>query len=104
MINITNDSWFGNKIGPYQHFYIARVKSLIANRPLIRVSNNGISAIINQDGKIVISTKLNQITNFKYKLILSEQISFIRFHNYYIFYFIFITLFLIILTKIKLNV
>jgi len=104
MINITNDSWFGNKIGPYQHFYIARVKSLIANRPLIRVSNNGISAIINQDGKIVISTKLNQITNFKYKLILSEQISFIRFHNYYIFYFIFITLFLIISTKKKLNV
>ena len=104
LINITNDSWFGNRVGPYQHFYIARAKSLIANRPLIRVSNNGISAIINKNGKIIISTKLNQITSFKYKLILSEQSSFIRFHNYYILYLILITLLLIIIFKKKLNV
>ena len=104
LINITNDSWFGNRVGPYQHFYITRAKSLIANRPLIRVSNNGISAIINKNGKVIISTKLNQITNFKYKLILSEQSSFIRFHNYYIFYFILITLIFIIISKKKINV
>ena len=104
LINITNDSWFGNRVGPYQHFYIARAKSLIANRPLIRVSNNGISAIINKNGKVIISTKLNQITSFKYKLILSEQSSFIRFHNYYIFYFILITLIFIIISKKKQNV
>ena len=52
LINITNDSWFGTRSGPYQHFYISRIKSLIANKSLLRVSNNGISAIINPNGKI----------------------------------------------------
>ena len=68
MINITNDSWFGNKIGPYQHLYISRMKSLIANKPLLRVSNNGISAIIDNKGKILQSSKLNVKTSLYNKL------------------------------------
>ena len=45
IVNITNDSWFGNLIGPYQHFYLSKMRSAEFNKPLIRVSNNGISAI-----------------------------------------------------------
>ncbi len=64
LINITNDSWFGDKIGPYQHFYHSRMRALISNQFLIRVSNNGISAIIDNNGKILQSSKLNVKTNF----------------------------------------
>ncbi len=68
LINITNDSWFGDKIGPYQHFYHSRMRAIISNKFLIRVSNNGISAIINNNGKILQSSKLNVKTNLYNKL------------------------------------
>ena len=60
IVNITNDSWFGNLIGPYQHFYLSKMRSAEFNKPLIRVSNNGISAIFSQDGKILKASKLNK--------------------------------------------
>ena len=49
LVNITNDSWFGNRSDPYQHFYISRLKALVANKSLFRVSNNGISSIIDNN-------------------------------------------------------
>jgi len=70
IVNITNDSWFGNLIGPYQHFYLSKMRSAEFNKPMIRVSNNGISAIFNRNGKILKSTQLNkeEILNFNLKL------------------------------------
>ena len=68
LINITNDSWFGDKIGPYQHFYHSRMRAIISNKFLIRVSNNGISAIIDNKGKILQSSKLNVKTSLYNKL------------------------------------
>ncbi len=95
MINITNDSWFGDKIGPYQHFYITRIKTLIANKPLIRVSNNGISAIIDQNAKIINYSNLNEINNLKNKLIISTNKSFLYFHKLHTLYLFFIFGFII---------
>lgn len=53
IINLTNDSWFGKLSGPYQHFYFTRLRAAEFNKYLIRVSNNGISAIINNYGHII---------------------------------------------------
>ena len=50
IINITNDSWFGNSMGPHQHLQIARMRALETGRFVIRATNNGISAIINPKG------------------------------------------------------
>ena len=99
LINITNDSWFGNKIGPYQHFYLTRLKSLIANKPIIRVSNNGISAIIDNNGKIIKSSKLNEVSNLKYKLKINKSFSYYFIHNLFYFYLIFIFLFFLLFSK-----
>tara|TARA_B110000438_G_C15780638_1_gene636175 strand:+ start:36 stop:1505 length:1470 start_codon:yes stop_codon:yes gene_type:complete len=60
IINLTNDSWFGDFSGPYQHFYFSKLRAAEFNKPLIRVSNNGISAFINNFGNIVYSSKLNK--------------------------------------------
>ena len=60
LINITNDSWFGNKLGPYQHFYHSRMRALISNKYLVRVSNNGITSIIDNNGKILNVINLNK--------------------------------------------
>ena len=53
MINVSNDTWFGNSIGPYHHLSIARVRSIENNRYTIRATNDGISAIISNKGTIV---------------------------------------------------
>ena len=53
MINVSNDTWFGNSIGPYHHLSIARIRSIENNRWTIRATNDGISAIIDNKGTIV---------------------------------------------------
>ena len=53
MINISNDTWFGNSIGPYQHLSIARVRAIENNKWTIRSTNDGVSAIISNKGTIV---------------------------------------------------
>ena len=53
LLNITNDSWFGNSPGPYQHFQEAQVRAVEVGKPLIRAANSGISAVVNQKGEIV---------------------------------------------------
>jgi len=101
LINITNDSWFGTKSGPYQHFYISRIKALLANKSLLRVSNNGISAIIDNNGKIIKSSKLNKITQLKYKLKINNNKSFFPLHKIFTYYLFSIFIFIIIYSKRK---
>tara|TARA_A200000113_G_scaffold169353_1_gene154222 strand:- start:531 stop:1982 length:1452 start_codon:yes stop_codon:yes gene_type:complete len=53
MINISNDTWFGESIGPYHHLSIARIRSIENNRWTLRATNDGFSAIISNKGTIV---------------------------------------------------
>ena len=59
LLVLTNDSWFGKTAGPYQHFDHARFRSIEANQPALRLSGNGISAIIDNHGQIKQISKLN---------------------------------------------
>jgi len=60
ILNITNDAWFGNSSGPYQHLDMARRQAIESGLPVIRAANTGISAIIDANGRIVSSLGLNQ--------------------------------------------
>ncbi len=80
IINITNDFWFGDYLGPYQHFYLTKIRAAEFNKPIIRVSNNGISAVINNNGAVLYKTQLNKIENFKHKLFFKESNNFVNFH------------------------
>ena len=78
--NITNDFWFGKYIGPYQHLYLTKIRAAEFNKPIIRVSNNGISAVIDNNGGIIKYTKLNTIEKLNHKLFLQENINFVNQH------------------------
>lgn len=53
LVNVSNDAWFGDSLAPHQHLQMARLRAKETGRYLVRATNTGISAIINEQGKIV---------------------------------------------------
>ena len=52
LVNVSNDAWFGDSLAPHQHLEIAQMRALEFGRFFVRSTNNGISAIIDNRGKI----------------------------------------------------
>ncbi len=60
LLQVTNDAWFGQFVGPYQHLAQARMRSIEQGLPMVRSANTGISAMIDPVGGIVASLPLGQ--------------------------------------------
>ncbi len=52
LVNVSNDAWFGDTIAPHQHLQIARMRALESGRYLMRSTNTGITAIIDERGGV----------------------------------------------------
>ncbi len=59
IINVTNDGWYGDSAGPYQHLGMAQLRAVEEGVPLIRAANTGISAVISPYGELLQTLPLN---------------------------------------------
>ncbi len=89
IINISEDGWFGNSVGPHQHFSHSIFRAIEEGKNIIRASNNGISAHIDSNGIIIDKLESTQkgvieINNYKKP----KNTFFSRFGNKIFFYFL----------------
>lgn len=67
-VNVTNDSWFGYPFEPYQHMYMTLARAVENRRPLLRVTNTGITTAILSDGQVLEHSPHNQIWYKTYEI------------------------------------
>ncbi len=100
IVNISEDGWFGNSIGPDQHFAKSILRAIENNTFLLRSTNRGVSAIIDNKGNIVKRINRNEAGSIEFNvpLIKSDKIK-----NDLIFFVLLITYLFIFLSYKKQN-
>ncbi len=53
LVTVSNDAWFGDSLGPKQHMGLAQMRALENGKYLLRATNTGITALVDNKGHIV---------------------------------------------------
>jgi apolipoprotein N-acyltransferase len=53
LVNLTNDAWYGKSVGPWQHARLAQSRAIETRRSLLRVTNTGVTSLVNAKGELV---------------------------------------------------
>ncbi len=79
---VTNDSWYGNSSGPYQHKEMSVLRAVENRRSVIRAANGGISCIIDPLGRTIIHSKMFTRTFLVGDVIIQNDETFFTKHAY----------------------
>ena len=52
LVNVSNIAWFGNTVALPQHLHITRMRTLELQRPMLRATNTGMTAIVDHRGRV----------------------------------------------------
>ncbi|AWB69084.1 apolipoprotein N-acyltransferase [Saccharobesus litoralis] len=75
ILTLSNDAWFGSSVGPHQHLQIARMRAKEFGIPVVRVTNNGITAIVNAEGDIVAQAPQFEEAVVNYSLAINQSMT-----------------------------
>ena len=81
---ITNDGWWKNSLGYKYHFNFSRLRAIENRRQIVRIANNGISALINIKGEVVEQTKWWKKVSMKGEVKLFSRKTFYSSHGDFI--------------------
>lgn len=84
LVVVTNDSWYGNTSGPYQHRDYAKMRAVENKRYVIRAANGGISCVIDPCGRIISQTKMYEKTTYTGEVYASGATTFYTNHPHMI--------------------
>jgi len=73
IVNLTNDSWYGNTSEPYQHLFLSKWRAMEFGIPIVRSTNTGISTIIYPNGKEQARLNLNQRAVLDQRMLFSTK-------------------------------
>ncbi|MDI6809364.1 MAG: apolipoprotein N-acyltransferase [Candidatus Eisenbacteria bacterium] len=81
--NITNDEWFGRTAAPYQHAYMAILRTVENRIPLVRCANTGVSMAVDPYGRVLVKTGIFETSSVLAEVPLGPGKSFYREHGEY---------------------
>ncbi len=100
VINISEDAWFGQSIGPYQHFAKAIYRSVEEGVFVARSANKGVSSFIDPNGRILKSLNIQESGNIEYNFpYFNKSTFFSKYGNKLFFLIILLYIFLILIFK-----
>ena len=68
ILNLTNDSWYGDTSEPYQHQFLSHWRALEFQLPVVRMTNTGLSSLLYPDGSQSEGIGLFEAANRDYTL------------------------------------
>lgn len=77
---VTNDSWYGDSSGPYQHKEISVIRAVENRRAVVRAANGGISCLIDPLGRTIADTKMYTRTFLVVDVPLEKELTFYTKH------------------------
>ena len=100
VINISEDAWFGQSIGPYQHYSKAIYRSVEEGVFIARSANKGISGFIDPNGRSLKFLDISESGNVEYKMpYFAESTLYSEYGNKIFFLIILVYIFLIFILK-----
>lgn len=61
MFHATNDAWFGQFSGPYQHLALLQLRATEQGLPVLRAANTGVSAVIDARGRVLSALPMGEM-------------------------------------------
>jgi len=77
---VTNDSWYGDSSGPYQHKEMSVIRAVENRRAVVRAANGGISCLIDPIGRTIADTKMYTRTFLVVDVPLEQELTFYTKH------------------------